>query len=139
MEYKKLYVTKRYIDEVEDTELDFVLQDEFGINNSGVDVPTYIEFIENEQDDYELDGHPINIDRLINTLQGLKENGATHVQMEYHCDHISYPIQGYKLSVSTEEEVSNHMKKEEEVKLKRIQEQKQKLEKELQRLNKLSQ
>ena len=86
-----------------------------------------------------MDGHPINIDRLINTLQGLKENGATHVQMEYHCDHISYPIQGYKLSVSTEEEVSNHMKKEEEVKLKRIQEQKQKLEKEIERLNKLSQ
>jgi hypothetical protein len=138
MEYKKLYVTKRYIAEVEDSELDFVLQDEFGINNSGVDVPTYIEFIEEEQDDYVLDGHPINIDRLINTLQGLKENGATHVEMEYHCDHISYPIHGYKLTKSTDEEVTEFTNKQAEKNAEKIKKEKERLEKELEKLSKLT-
>jgi len=32
------------------------------------------------------------------SLQEMKDKGATHVEMEYHCDHISYPIYGYRIT-----------------------------------------
>jgi len=135
MEYKDFYVTKEFIAEVEDDGLDFILQSEFGIDNDDDDVYTSIAYIEKNTPTFRYGGHPINIDRLINTLQGLKEKGATHVGMEYHCDHISYPIFGYKLTKSTDEEVAEFTNKQAEKAAERIKKEKERLERELEKLS----
>jgi hypothetical protein len=98
---QKMYVTKTLIENVDFDELDIDLQEEF-------------EFKFNYEDDDEFevidkgrgraDGYPVNIDRMIAKLQELKNAGSTHVELDYHCDHIGYEISGYEIRLSTEEE-----------------------------------
>ena len=49
--------------------------------------------------------YPINIDKMIADLQSLKEQGSTHVEVDYNCDHIGYEISGYSITTSTKEEI----------------------------------
>jgi len=100
MEEIQIRLTKEFIAEVEDSEIDFDLQREFA---GEVDSDTYvnIEWIEKGGPKWGSEGYPIRIDRVMQTLQEMKDKGATHVEMdemEYHCDHISYPIYGYRIT-----------------------------------------
>ena len=97
MEEIQIRLTKEFIAEVEDSEIDFDLQREFA---GEVDSDTYvnIEWIEKGGPQWGSEGYPIRIDRVMQTLQEMKDKGATHVEMEYHCDHISYPIYGYRIT-----------------------------------------
>lgn len=100
-ELPKVYVTKKLIDDVEHSEIDFDLYDEFKFNYD-----THSEFVKipiGKQGD--ADGYPIKIDRLIKTLEKMKTKGATHVEMNYHCDHIGYEISGYEIKPSKQEEI----------------------------------
>lgn len=40
---------------------------------------------------------PIQIDKMINHLQTIKEKGTTYIEIDYLCDHIGYLIRGYKV------------------------------------------
>jgi hypothetical protein len=97
MEEIQIKLTKEFIAKVEDDEIDFDLQREFA---GEVDGDTYIdiEWIEKGAPMFGSEGYPIRIDRVLQILQEMKDKGATHVEMEYHCDHISYPIYGYRIT-----------------------------------------
>lgn len=59
---------------------------------------------------------------MIAKLQELKNAGSTHVELDYHCDHIGYEISGYEIRLSTEEEKNefDEMNKKEQEKQKRL-------------------
>jgi hypothetical protein len=95
-----MYIKKTLIDNKDFSELDFDLQGEFGFDYNEMDE---LDEICSGQGD--ADGYPIKIDRLIEALTELKNSGATHVELDYHCDHIGYEISGYEIRLATEEEV----------------------------------
>lgn len=44
------------------------------------------------------DSEPIRIDYIINMLNGMKQGGCTHTSIDWHVDHQTYEIEGYKIS-----------------------------------------
>lgn len=108
---EKMYITKEVIENINHSEIDFLIQSEFGF-----DYETYDELVKIEVGNGDVRNEPINIDTLIDTLQELKQKGSTHVSLDYHCDHIGYEMTGYKIYLSTEEQISNY---EEKLKIKR--------------------
>jgi hypothetical protein len=99
----KKYLQKIHIEDNSIDELDFVIQDEFGIKDY-----ERLEIIDvGNGSSY---GHIVNIDMFMERLQNLKEKGATHIEMEYHCDHIGYDISAFLVRPSTEGEISTFEK-----------------------------
>lgn len=102
-----IYVTKTLIGNDNQSELDFVLYDDFGFSYD-----THDQFNEIEKGKgYYADANPIKIDDMIKVLQGLKDRGATHVQIEEHCDHQGYDISGFEIRFSTQEEIDEYESK----------------------------
>jgi hypothetical protein len=102
---KKVYITKIHIDDKNVSELDFVLDDEFGVNSENEE---YLDELLVGQG--RADGYPINIDTLFNLLTELKNDGCTHVELDYHSDHIGYDISGYIIRKSTKDEMPEFRK-----------------------------
>lgn len=104
MDNQNIYVTKTLIGNDNQSELDFVLYDDFGFSYD-----THDEFVEIQKGKgYYADSTPIKIDDMIKILQSLKEKGATHVQIEDHCDHQGYDISGFEIRLSNQEEVHEY-------------------------------
>lgn len=99
---KHTYVTKTLVAEENFSELDFELHDKFKFDYE--DGGDFIK-IENGFGNTS-EAFPIDIDTMINTLQSMKEKGATHVEIEHHCDHIGYDISGFNIRSSTQEEIT---------------------------------
>ena len=117
-----MYITKEVIENINHSEIDFLIQSEFGF-----DYETYDELVEIEVGNGDVRNEPINIDTLIDTLQELKQKGSTHVSLDYHCDHIGYEMTGYKIYLSTEEQINTYeeklkIKREKELKLRALRE-----------------
>lgn len=89
-------VTKKLIEEIEVSEIDFDLQNEFKKDPSDDDEE--IDFVEKGKQATMVDATPINIERLEKLLAGFKEKGATHVEIEYHGDHFGYMFGAFKYS-----------------------------------------
>ena len=88
------FIIKKLIKRDETDELNFQLIDEFGEHK----------FISNDWG--EAEGELININLLQTYIDQIKALGATHVSLEYHCDHITYLIDGYKLFEASKEEIT---------------------------------
>lgn len=132
MQQKTIYVNQKLIQHYETEELDFVLSDEFGVNHDDEsDDWTSIELIELDRH-YAPDGHIVKLDTILNAIQEMKEQGATHLKMDYHCDHISYQIAGYKLELADSAEMEKRAEAERKAKLEK---ERARLEKELERIN----
>lgn len=102
---KVVYVSKTCVGNIEETELDLVLGDEFKAydnENEGI-----LE-IDRAPLPKAYDEQPINIETLMNDLEQLKSKGATHVQMHYHVDHIGYEISGMKIELADDELIKNY-------------------------------
>jgi hypothetical protein len=114
---ENMHVTKTLIKNSDFSELDFDLYDEFGFDHDNYD-----EFETIDKGRGRADGYPVNIDRMIAKLQELKNAGSTHVELDYHCDHIGYEISGYEIRLSTEEEKNefDEMNKKEQEKQKQL-------------------
>jgi len=102
---EKKYLQKIHIEDNSIDELDFVLHDEFGI-----DTYNNQEFEIIQVGNSSAYGHIVNIDMFMERLQSLKEKGATHIEMEYHCDHIGYDISAFHVRPSTDEEINTFEK-----------------------------
>ena len=102
-----VYVTKILKSDEEFSEIDFDLYKEFGFN-----FDDFEDFVEIKMGQGGSDGYPIKIDRMIEHLQSIKANGVTHVELDYHCDHIGYVISGFEMRPSTPEEIVVFMDKE---------------------------
>lgn len=104
-----IYVKLKEITDNEMTEIDFDLQDEFGFSYE-----THDNFVIDYEGNYE--NYPIKIERLIDHLNSIKDNGATHVSIDYHVDHIGYIINGFDIRLMTTDEVNEYTNKHQEVK-----------------------
>jgi hypothetical protein len=82
MEDSKMYITKEVIENKEHSEIDFLIQDEFGLNHE--DEQVLIELMMGNPD---ITNEPISIDLMIKTFQELKEQGATHLVL-FHDENI---------------------------------------------------
>lgn len=114
-----IYATRTLVYENEISEIDFKLKEEFGF-----DYEKHEDFlIEGDSNGY-ADAYPIKIEEVIQELVNMKEAGATHVEIGYHCDHIGYIFEGYRIKpMSTEDAKSIENKKNaEEEKQKKISE-----------------
>ena len=97
----KMYVNKELVSYIEVSEIDFDLYGEFGF-----DYDTHSSFIEIPiGGDVYTDAHPINIDRMIKILTRMKSKGATHVEIDYHADHIGYMISGFEITPSKQKDI----------------------------------
>ena len=92
---KNVYIMKELIDDVEYSELDFNLHNQFDF-----DYEVHDDFITLNKGQGQASGCPIDLDILIGALNRLKTNGATHVEMNYHEDHIGYEISGYRIKLA---------------------------------------
>jgi hypothetical protein len=97
---ENFYITKEVIKDIEHSEIDYLIHEEFGY-----DYENDQELVEIEIGNGEVTNAPISIDLMIKTFQELKEQGATHVSLDYHCDHIGYEMTGYKIYHSTEDQI----------------------------------
>ena len=100
-----IYVTKRLVYDIEFSEIDIEFDEKFGRDYDDDDSDV-IEIELGEQGD--ADGHVIDIDKMINTLQNIKNKGSNYVSLNYHEDHIGYEISGYSIKKSTPEEIQNY-------------------------------
>jgi hypothetical protein len=99
---KNLYITKKFISEEEFSELDLVMKDEFGFDEDAhVDFVT----IEKGKPKWGPDTEPIRIDQLIESLERMKNSGATHVSIDYHVDHIGYEMASFQIVESTPSDI----------------------------------
>jgi len=98
------YIHKQLIGEISIDDLDWSLQNEFG----GADYED-IDFCFVENGNYNTDSHIINIDTMIGELHSMKAKGATHVAIDYHCDHIGYDITGFLVKEATDEEINKYL------------------------------
>ena len=100
---RTLYISKKLIDEADVSEIDFDFNEAFGF-----DYDYYDDIIDINKNKSSLDSEPILIDRLINILQELKNDGANYVQLEENCDHQGYDIEGFQIRLATTEEIENY-------------------------------
>lgn len=107
MKKNTVYITAEVIENKEYSEIDILLQEEFGYNWDELDFEMYKIF--NGKPD--VINEPINIDLMIKTLQDLKEKGSTHISINYHEDHIGYEMTGYKLYHSTAGQIQSYKEK----------------------------
>jgi hypothetical protein len=98
---QKILIRAKSIDD-----LDWELQNEFKIDESIYSRTTII-----EEDGCDVDSYIINIDTMIGELQKLKEDGATHMAISYHDDHIGYDFAGFLVRESTDEEINDYIAK----------------------------
>lgn len=96
-----IYITKELVDDVEFSELDIAFKESFGFNYDEMN-----DLIEIQTGYGDADGISAPIDMIIQALQSMKDKGATHVEMNYHCDHYGYEISGYKITPSTPEQIA---------------------------------
>jgi hypothetical protein len=127
---ENFYITKEVIGDIEHSEIDFLIRDELGY-----DYENDQELVEIEIGNGDVRNEPISIDTLIKSLQELKEKGSTHVSLDYHCDHIGYEMTGYKIYLSTEEQIKAYENKlainqEKELKLRALREEYNRIENE---------
>ena len=108
-----MYIKKTLVEDHSFSEIDFDLNEEFGF-----DYDEHDELIEIVQGHGDADTYPIKIDRMIEALTALKNLGATHVELDYHCDHIGYEISGFEIRLATEDEVKIYTDAEEAKKAK---------------------
>lgn len=100
----KIYITKKVIRNMETEELDFEIMEQFGDPN---------------EDDFDIieygvskaDAAPIKISSMMEILTDLKEQGATHVEIEFHVDHQSYILSSSNIALSTKEEAEAYLSK----------------------------
>ena len=60
------------------------------------------------------DASPIKIEEMQEMIQTLKDKGCTHVEIDYHCDHLEYEVYGYQMRKATEKEVQDETNKRKE-------------------------
>lgn len=105
---KKVFLNKKLIEAFETDERYYEdLAREVGVTISESDEDVQVIFIKEEFGNTE--GNPVLIDVMINKLLEMKKAGATHVSVDYHCDHGSFEIDAFKISQSSKEEIEDHL------------------------------
>lgn len=121
---RNVYLKREVVYESEISEIDFKLKEEFGF-----DYEKHEDFlIEGDSNGY-ADAYPIKIEHIIQELVNMKDAGATHVEIGYHCDHIGYIFEGYRIKPMDKSEVEEikNMKAKNDKKIQEIADLKQRI------------
>jgi hypothetical protein len=95
------FIKKNLISNFSFSEIDMDLHEEFGF-----DYDVHEDFVEiGDGKRGDADAYPIKIDRMISILQQMKDEGATHVEIDYHTDHIGYDMTGWSIRLANKEEI----------------------------------
>jgi hypothetical protein len=102
------FVKKKLITDYQFSEIDFDLHEEFGFDDNVHD--GFVEIGDGKHGS--ADAYPIKIDRMLGILQQMKNEGATHVELEYHIDHIGYNVTGWNIQLADKKEIDEVERKE---------------------------
>ena len=105
-----IHLTKKLVEDIEIEEIDFDVYKEFNVDRENEDTVAYV-----NEEFGNAEGYPISIDHVIGILNSLKDKGATHVEMNYHCDHIGYEFSGYEIKNASPDEIEKEVKRKQEV------------------------
>jgi len=97
---KNLYLHKTLISK---EDLYVSIEDDFGFFDENGD-ELYDDYIFTCKSTYS-DIQPINIDRIIHSLQVAQNNGANYVTLFFHEDHQEYEIESFLIKKSSEDEI----------------------------------
>lgn len=130
---KVIHFKRELIDSHEFSEIDFHLHDFIGYDYEKHDNYTDVTY-----DKHGKTGtYPIDIDVMIEKLKEMKGEGASHVSLEYHVDHIGYMIDGWKISTLSDKEVKEFHELKKKKVADKVEKRKKELEDELNKLNKI--
>lgn len=102
-----IYVNKKLIDDIETEEY----YDETLAGSLGLSFDYEEDCLITFKDGYgSPDTQPIPIDKLLGILQKMKEKGATHVEIDFHWDHVTYEIAAYEFSKASPEQIAEYEK-----------------------------
>jgi hypothetical protein len=102
------FVKKNLVKDYSFSEIDFDLHEEFGFDHDVHD--GFVEIGDGKRGS--ADAYPIKIDRMMDILQQMKNEGVTHVELDYHIDHIGYDITGWKIQLADQKEIDEVERKE---------------------------
>lgn len=107
---KNYTILKKYTEEIEISEIDFDLQGDIIKEKGFSDISLDYIVVDNKDSCWARESHPIEIDRVISTLEKLKSGGSNYVEIMYHCDHIGYALNGVDVRLATDDEVLENKK-----------------------------
>lgn len=100
-------ITKRYIKEVDITEIDIVNQDQILGPDPECERDHERITIPNKKASWAGEAEPVEIGKMIDTLTRLRDLGSTHVEIMHHEDHHGYYVNGLEMRKSTPEELAD--------------------------------
>ena len=123
MKSKTIYVTQIPTLKINIEDVDYELKQEFGVKYGETFEDRGDEFIiTNEQAllrSMSHDSEIVNIDTLINSLETLRKKGSTHVAVDWHCDHLSYELYGYKVNLAEDNAIEEYQDRQKSINDKR--------------------
>lgn len=88
-----LYVNQELLEVVETEDVSYLLRKEFEFSEE-----VYEDIHINHPKGYgNNDGEPIHINHILNLINAMKNRGCTHVSIDWHCDHQTYEVEGYRI------------------------------------------
>lgn len=135
MKNKNHSITKIYKVEESTTEIDFTLRDKVLGKDWDEHENRFDEIVKGGGGQYG-QSSPIEIDKVIKTLQGFKDSGCNHVEIMYHEDHIGYYFYGLDIHRSTDQEVAEEKERRDKIENRRTSLRIKSLEAELSKLKK---
>ena len=114
-------------EETEDLMLNYLFYTEEEIDKN------YPEWVSQGGDPRSGNNTPMPIDDALRIIQEMKDKGANFIEIDYHCDHITYLFSGFEIRKATEEEIKEEQKRLDDIeksnRLKRLNELKEEIEK----------
>jgi hypothetical protein len=99
------------------TEIDLTMRDKILGKNWGDNEERFGQItLNHDQNSWQGETHPINIDDVIKILERLKKKGSNYVEIMYHCDHIGYYFNGLDIHRSTDSEMKDQERLEAKIK-----------------------
>jgi hypothetical protein len=89
-----LYINQELLEVVETEDVSWLLREEFKF-----DEEVYEDMQINHPKGYSNnDSEPIHVNHILNLLNAMKNRGCTHVSIDWHCDHQTYEVEGYRIT-----------------------------------------
>jgi hypothetical protein len=116
MEKIKHMIIKKLVgfEETEDMFLDYHFYNEDQMEEIFPESPHWVTLGVNERHSYPGANVPMPIDEAIEMLQKMKEKGANYIEIDYHCDHVSYLFSGWEIRKATKEELDKEQSTQDE-------------------------
>lgn len=132
-----LYYKEEAIASIETDELGYGLVRFLGGDLEAEDLPVLVDIL--DEGPGLTTTTPIEINKLIEFLTGIREAGANFVSIDYHVDHDTYLIDTFKMVKASSKEIQAFVQEQEEERQTRIEAKKEELKRRLQTLEEASQ